>query len=112
MDYTVLVCIILKLAELSFIYKPLSEFWLGIKTEFPVIPKMILNLLLLFYTTYLYEVKFLTSMIIKPKYWEMLKMLFCALQYQICIWDLILYVKWTITSISLVCKLAFVFNEW
>lgn len=62
MDCTVLVCIILKTAELSFIYKPLNEFWLGIKTEFPVIPKMILNLLLLFYATYLYEVKFLTSM--------------------------------------------------
>ena len=47
--------------KLQFQNKPLTEFWIGTRTEFPTIADMALNVLLSFNTTYLCEVTSLAN---------------------------------------------------
>lgn len=59
--------------KLQFQKKPLTEFWIGTRTEFPTIADMALNVLLPFNTTYLCEVTFSALTHIKSQYRSALK---------------------------------------
>lgn len=59
--------------KLQFQKKPLTEFWIGTRTEFPTIADMALNVLLPFNTTYLCEVTFSALTHIKSQYRSAIK---------------------------------------
>jgi len=59
--------------KLQFIKKPLIEFWIGTRSEFPKIADMVLNVLLPFNTTYLCEVTFSALKHIKSQYRSAIK---------------------------------------
>jgi hypothetical protein len=51
----------------------LKSVWFGLRTGFPKISEMVLNILMLFCDMYLCETMFSELLIIKPKYWPNLK---------------------------------------
>lgn len=75
--------------------KKFNGFWLRIRTKFPIISKMALNIILLFCTTYFCEALYSRLIIIKSKYQSILKILklLQAIKYQIFSQDIIIYVK-------------------
>lgn len=88
-----------------------NQFWIGIGTEF-LISQVVLNKPLLPFH-YIFMQNGIHDC--KIKYWSTLRTVEDTLHillYQICSQDLILDSKIKGTLISLVCKLAFVFNGW